>query len=264
MQISLRVGVQGIGRLAGQRWAVGSPGAVDAAAHPADTEARLLVVEDEPTILELLSGSLRFAGFDVVTAATGAEAIRAAVRARPDLVLLDVMMPDGDGFDVVRQIRSGGPRIPVIFLTARGTVHDRVAGLTLGGDDYVTKPFSLDEVLARIRAVLRRSGGQDDAGSRLVVADLELDGDSHEVRRGGRLIGLTPTEFKLLRYLMINAGRVLSKAQILDHVWDYSFSGDSNVVESCVSYLRRKVDDGGPRLIHTIRGMGYVLRIPPP
>jgi len=263
MQINLRVGVQGIGRLAGQRWAVGSPGAVDAAAHPADAEARLLVVEDEPTILELLSGSLRFAGFDVVTAATGAEAIRAAVRARPDLVLLDVMMPDGDGFDVVRQIRSGGPRIPVIFLTARGTVHDRIAGLTLGGDDYVTKPFSLDEVLARIRAVLRRSG-QDDAGSRLVVADLELDGDSHEVRRGGRLIGLTPTEFKLLRYLMINAGRVLSKAQILDHVWDYSFSGDSNVVESCVSYLRRKVDDGEPRLIHTIRGMGYVLRIPPP
>jgi two-component system, OmpR family, response regulator len=243
---------------------VGFPGNSEAAAGLADGEARLLVVEDEPTILELLSGSLRFAGFEVVTAATGNEALRAAARARPDLILLDVMMPDGDGFEVVRQIRSGGPRVPVIFLTARGTVHDRVAGLTLGGDDYVTKPFSLDEVLARIRAVLRRSGSHEEAGSRLVVADLELDGDTHEVRRAGQLIALTPTEFKFLRYLMINAGRVLSKAQILDHVWDYSFSGDSNVVESCMSYLRRKVDDGEPRLIHTIRGMGYILRIPPP
>jgi len=222
------------------------------------------VVEDEPTILELLSGSLRFAGFDVVTAASGKEAVRAAARARPDLILLDVMMPDGDGFEVLRQIRSAGPRIPVIFLTARGTVHDRVAGLTLGGDDYVTKPFSLDEVLARIHAVLRRSGGREEADSRLVVADLELDGNTHEVRRAGRLIALTPTEFKFLRYLMTNAGCVLSKGQILDHVWDYSFSGDSNVVESCMSYLRRKVDDGEPRLIHTIRGMGYILRIPPP
>ena len=222
------------------------------------------MVEDEPTILELLSGSLRFAGFDVVTAASGKEAVRAAARARPDLILLDVMMPDGDGFEVLRQIRSAGPRIPVIFLTARGTVHDRVAGLTLGGDDYVTKPFSLDEVLARIHAVLRRSGGREEADSRLVVADLELDGNTHEVRRAGRLIALTPTEFKFLRYLMTNAGCVLSKGQILDHVWDYSFSGDSNVVESCMSYLRRKVDDGEPRLIHTIRGMGYILRIPPP
>jgi two-component system, OmpR family, response regulator len=229
-----------------------------------DGKTRLLVVEDEPTILELLSGSLRFAGFDVLTAATGAEALRAAARARPDLILLDVMMPDGDGFEVLHQIRSGGPHVPVIFLTARGTLRDRVAGLTLGGDDYITKPFSLDEVLARIRAVLRRSGGQQAGASRLAVADLELDADGHEVRRGGRLIGLTPTEFKLLRYLMINAGHVLSKAQILDHVWDHSFTGDGNVVESCMSYLRRKVDDGEPRLIHTVRGMGYVLRIPPP
>jgi two-component system, OmpR family, response regulator len=249
--------------LPGQRGMVGSPGTGDADPQAADTKARLLVVEDEPTILELLSGSLRFAGFDVVTAASGTDALRAAASARPDLILLDVMIPDGDGFDVLRQIRSGGPRIPVIFLTARGAVQDRVAGLTLGGDDYVTKPFSLDEVLARIQAVLRRSSGQV-SGARLVVADLELDTDSHEVRRGGRLIGLTPTEFKLLRYLMINAGRVLSRAQILDHVWDYSFRGDGNVVESCVSYLRRKVDDGEPRLIHTVRGMGYVLRIPPP
>ena len=243
---------------------MGSSGTGEAGAQPANGGTRLLVVEDEPTILELLAGSLRFAGFDVVTAASGAEALRAATRARPDLILLDVMMPDGDGFEVIRQIRSGGPRIPVIFLTARGTVHDRVAGLTLGGDDYVTKPFSLDEVLARIRAVLRRSDGQGGARPRLVVADLELDVDTYEVRQGGRVIGLTPTEFKLLRYLMINAGCVLSKAQILDHVWDYSFRGEGNVVESCVSYLRRKVDDGEPRLIHTIRGMGYILRIPPP
>jgi two-component system OmpR family response regulator len=243
---------------------VRSSGTGEAVGVPAGSEARLLVVEDEPTILELLSGSLRFAGFEVVTAASGVEALRAAAAARPDLILLDVMMPGGDGFEVIRQIRSGGPRVPVIFLTARGSVRERIAGLTLGGDDYVTKPFSLDEVLARIRAVLRRSGGEEEAGSRLAVADLELDGDSHEVRRAGRVIALTPTEFKLLRYLMINAGCVLSKAQILDYVWDYSFSGDGNVVESCVSYLRRKVDDGEPRLIHTIRGMGYILRIPPP
>jgi two-component system OmpR family response regulator len=154
--------------------------------------------------------------------------------------------------------------VPVIFLTARSHIHERVAGLTLGGDDYVTKPFSLDEVLARIRAVLRRCGGPGTEGSRLVLADLELDEDTHEVRRHGLLVSLTPTEFKLLRYLMVNAGQVLSKAQILDHVWDYSFSGDGNVVEPCISYLRRKVDQGEPRLIHTIRGVGYMLRVPPP
>jgi two-component system OmpR family response regulator len=243
---------------------VGISSTAGPAAGAVDGQARLLVVEDEPTILELLSGSLRFAGYKVVTAASGAEALRAAARARPDLILLDVMIPDGDGFEVLRQIRSGSTRVPVIFLTARGTVHDRVAGLTMGGDDYVTKPFSLDEVLARIQAVLRRSTGQGDAGSRLAIADLELDGDSHEVRRAGELISLTPTEFRLLRYLMINAGRVVSKGQILDHVWEHGFRGDGNVVESCVSYLRRKVDDGQPRLIHTIRGMGYILRIPPP
>ena len=226
-----------------------------------DHQARLLVVDDEPTILELLSESLRLAGFDVVSAASGIEATRAAAREKPDLILLDVMLPDGDGFEVLSQIRGRGPHIPVIFLSARGAVHDRVAGLTLGGDDYITKPFSLDEVLARIQAVLRRAGGQEPS-SRLVVADLVLDGDSHEVRRAGRVIALTPTEFKLLHYLMVNAGRVLSKAQILDHVWDCRISG--NVVEPCVSYLRRKVDDGGPQLIHTIRGIGYVLRVPPP
>lgn len=237
--------------------------AAAAKAAPPAREPRLLVVEDEPTIAELLSGSLRFAGFEVLTAASGAEALRAAAISRPDLILLDVMLPDGDGFDVIRSIRAGGPRVPVIFLTARSHVHDRVAGLTLGGDDYITKPFSLDEVLARIRAVLRRAGGGGADSSRLAVADLELDEDSHEVRRGGALVSLTPTEFKLLRYLLLNAGRVLSKAQILDHVWNYSFAGTGNVVEPCVSYLRRKVDQVEPRLIHTIRGIGYVLRIPP-
>jgi two-component system OmpR family response regulator len=235
-----------------------------AAAQAGPLEARLLVVEDEPTILELLSGSLRFAGFEVLTAASGREALRAAAASRPDLILLDVMLPDGDGFDVIRAMRAGGPRVPVIFLTARGHVHDRVAGLTLGGDDYITKPFSLDEVLARIRAVLRRCGSPGAGGPRLAVADLELDEDTHEVRRHGALVTLTPTEFKLLRYLMVNAGQVLSKAQILDHVWDYSFSGDGNVVEPCISYVRRKVDQGEPRLIHTIRGAGYMLRVPPP
>jgi two-component system, OmpR family, response regulator len=231
---------------------------------PAETEARLLVVDDEPTILELLAGTLRFAGFDVLTAISGAEALRIAAAGRPDLILLDVMMPDCDGFEVVRRIRAGGPRVPVIFLTARDAVSERVTGLTLGGDDYITKPFSLDEVLARIRAVLRRRRGQPERGGRLTVADLELDEDSHEVWRSGSLVALSPNEFKLLRYLMTNAGRVLSKAQILDHVWDYSFDGDGNIVESCICYLRRKVDRAEPRLIHTIRGIGYVMRIPPP
>ena len=214
-------------------------------------------------ILELLSGSLRFAGFDVVTAVSGAEALRAVTASRPDLVLLDVMLPDGDGFDVVRRLRSSGPDVPVIFVTARGGVHERVAGLALGADDYVTKPFSLDEVLERIRAVLRRTG-RAAARPRLRVAGLELDEDGHEVRRDGIPIALTPTEFRLLRFLMSNAGRVLSKQQIFDHVWDHNPAGDANVVEPCVSYLRRKADQGEPHLIHTIRGVGYVLRIPPP
>jgi two-component system OmpR family response regulator len=226
-------------------------------------EARLLVVEDEQTILELLSGSLRFAGFEVMTAASGAEALRAVAASRPDLVLLDIMMPDGDGFEVMRRLRSAGPDVPVIFLSARDGVRERVAGLALGGDDYITKPFSLDEVLERIRAVLRRTGHAA-ATSRLRVAGLELDEDGHEVRRDGTVIAVTPTEFRLLRYLMLNAGRVLSKRQILDHVWDHNPAGDGNVVEPCVSYLRRKVDQGEPHLIHTIRGVGYVLRIPPP
>ena len=172
-------------------------------------------------------------------------------------------MPDGDGFEVVRRMRLSGRDLPVIFLSARDGVRERVAGLALGGDDYVTKPFSLDEVLERIRAVLRRTG-RTVANPRLRVADLELDEDGHEVRRDGTPIALTPTEFRLLRFLMFNAGRVLSKRQILDHVWDHNPAGDGNVVEPCVSYLRRKVDHSEPRLIHTIRGVGYVLRIPPP
>jgi two-component system OmpR family response regulator len=220
-------------------------------------------VDDEATILELLSGSLRFAGYEVVTAASGAEAVRAVAGSRPDLVLLDVMMPGGDGFEVVRRVRDTSPDVPVIFLTARDEVSDRVTGFDLGADDYVTKPFSLDEVLARIKAVLKRTR-QSASAPRLRVADLELDDDVHEVRRGGEVIALTPTEYRLLRFLMVNAGRVVSKAQIFDHVWEYSPAGDGGVVEPCVSYLRRKVDQTEPRLIHTIRGVGYVLRIPPP
>ena len=228
------------------------------------TTPRLLVVDDEATILELLSGSLRLAGFEVVTAASGAEAVRAAASARPDLVLLDVMMPDGDGFDALRRIRSGGSEVPVIFLTARDEVPDRVKGFEEGADDYVTKPFSLEELLGRIRAVLKRTR-PDAPGSRLRVADLELHEDAREVRRAGEIVALTPTEFRLLQFLMVNAGRVVSKGQILDHVWGRDDPDrDGNVVEPCLSYLRRKVDQGQPRLIHTVRGFGYVLRIPPP
>jgi two-component system OmpR family response regulator len=225
--------------------------------------ARLLVVDDEATILELLSGSLRLAGFEVMTASSGAEAVRAAASGRPDLVLLDVMMPDGDGFEALRRIRSGGGEVPVIFLTARDEVPDRVAGFAAGADDYVTKPFSLDELLGRIRAVLKRTRS-DAPGSRLRVADLELDEDAHEVRRAGTVVDLTPTEYRLLRFLMVNAGRVVSKGQILDQVWEQGPDHDGGVVEPAVSYLRRKVDQRQPRLIHTVRGFGYVLRIPPP
>lgn len=224
-------------------------------------EARLLVVEDDPNILELLSASLRFAGFEITTATTGSEAVTQASRVRPDLVVLDVMLPDLDGFEVIKKMRAQGGRVPVVFLTARDATDDKIRGLTLGGDDYVTKPFSLEELTARIRAVLRRTGG-DSAPPRLTFADLELDEETHEVYRAGTRVSLSPTEFKLLRYLMLNANRVLSKAQILDHVWNYDFRGDDNIVESYISYLRRKVDTVEPRLIHTLRGVGYVLRKP--
>ncbi len=225
--------------------------------------ARLLVVDDEATILELLSGSLRLAGFEVVSAASGAGALRAAASSRPDLVLLDVMMPDGDGFEALRRIRSGGSEVPVIFLTARDEVRDRVKGFAMGGDDYLTKPFSLEELLGRIRAVLKRTR-PGAARPRLRVAGLELDEDAHEVRRDGAPVSLTPTEYRLLRFLMVNAGRVVSKGEILDYVWEHDPDRDANAVEPVVSYLRRKVDQAEPRLIHTIRGFGYVLRIPPP
>jgi two-component system, OmpR family, response regulator len=225
---------------------------------------RLLVVDDEPSIRDLLSASLRFAGYDVVTAADGSSALAQAEKHRPDLVVLDVMMPDMDGFEVTRRLRERGRDVPVLFLTARDDVEDKVTGLTVGGDDYVTKPFSLEEVVARIRAVLRRTGVVGDTSSSvLVFHDLELDEDAHEVRRGGRVVDLSPTEFKLLRYLMLNPNRVLSKAQILDHVWDYDFGGDGAIVESYISYLRRKIDADDTALIHTKRGVGYVLRLPP-
>jgi two-component system, OmpR family, response regulator len=231
-----------------------SPGATQA-------EARLLVVEDDPNIRELLSASLRFAGFAVDAVTTGAEAVTAGREAKPDLIVLDVMLPDYDGFEVIKRLRETGIRVPVVFLTARDGTEDKVRGLTAGGDDYVTKPFSLEELTARIRAVLRRTAG-DPGPNRLIFADLELDEETHEVVRAGQTVSLSPTEFKLLRYLMLNAGRVLSKAQILDHVWNYDFRGDDSIVESYISYLRRKVDIAEPRLIHTLRGVGYVLRMP--
>ena len=229
-----------------------------------DSEARLLVVEDEPNIRELLATSLRFAGFEVHTASNGTEAIRLAGSLEPDLVVLDVMLPDLDGFAVTRRIRESGKHIPIVFVTARDSLDDKIKGLTVGGDDYVTKPFSLDEVVARIRAVLRRTRGETDDQTVLRFEDLELDEDAHEVRRGHRIIETSPTEFKLLRYLMLNPNRVLSKAQILDHVWDYDFRGESGIVESYISYLRRKIDTEGLQpLIHTKRGVGYVLKLPP-
>ncbi|CCH73109.1 response regulator transcription factor [Nostocoides australiense] len=230
----------------------------------AEPEARLLIVEDEPNIRELLATSLQFAGFEVVTAGDGHEAITAAAHHDPDLVVLDVMLPDMDGFEVTRKLRERGKRAPIVFVTARDSVDDKIKGLTVGGDDYVTKPFSLEEVIARIRAVLRRTKGEIDDSAMLRFEDLELDEDSHDVRRAGRPIETSPTEFKLLRYLMLNPNRVLSKAQILDHVWDYDFRGESGIVESYISYLRRKIDtEGLPPLIHTKRGVGYVLRKPP-
>jgi two-component system, OmpR family, response regulator len=223
-------------------------------------EARVLVVDDEESIVQLLCTALWYEGFATASAASGREALTAAARFRPDLVLLDVMLPDIDGFEVHRRLSGASAgRLPVVFLTARRDTDDRVRGLTIGADDYVVKPFSLEELIARVRAVLRRTRGQEGA-RRLAVEDLELDEETREVRRGGRLVELTPTEFGLLRYLMANAGRVLSKAQILDHVWSYDFGGDSNVVETYISYLRKKIDREDEPLIHTVRGFGYALR----
>lgn len=236
-------------------------------------EATIVVVDDEPSIRELLMASLHFSGFEVASAATGSEAIDVIEKTNPDLVVLDVMLPDIDGFTVTRRIRQAGITAPVLFLTARDDTQDKVMGLTVGGDDYVTKPFSLEEVVARIRAILRRTRQEGETDPIIRVADLEINEDSHDVTRAGEIVDLSPTEYKLLRYLMDNEGRVLSKAQILDHVWQYDWGGDAAIVESYISYLRKKVDgityvdaNGDKKkvvpLIQTKRGIGYMIRAP--
>jgi two-component system, OmpR family, response regulator len=224
-------------------------------------EARVLVVDDEAAITDLVGLALRYEGFEVSSASDGRTALAAAAEFGPDLLVLDVMLPDFTGLEVCARLRAQGLRVPVVFLTARDATEDKITGLTAGGDDYVTKPFSLDELIARIRAVLRRTmpEGED---ARLGFADLVIDEDAHEARRGGVPMELTPTEFKLLRYLTVNAGRVMSKAQILDHVWQYDFGGGDNVVETYISYLRKKVDRDRVPLIHTVRGVGYSMRLP--
>ncbi|NGO14591.1 response regulator transcription factor [Streptomyces sp. HC44] len=224
----------------------------------------MLVVDDEPNIRDLLSETFRLVGFDVTAAGTGVEALNAAHTAPPDLVVLDVMLPDLDGYEVARILRRDGRETPVLFLTARDTVRDRVEGLSAGGDDYVTKPFSLEEVVLRVRAILRRTRRKEPEPEPLLrCAGLELDEAAHTVRRDGRELELSPTEFRMLAYLMENAGRVVSKAQILQSVWGYDFGGDTRIVESYVYYLRKKIDaDGAVPLIHTLRGVGYVLRAP--
>jgi two-component system, OmpR family, response regulator len=223
--------------------------------------ARVMVVDDESTLTELLSMALRYEGWDVKGVGDGQAAVALARTFEPDAVVLDIMLPDMDGLAVLRQLRAYVPNVPVLFLTAKDAVEDRIAGLTAGGDDYVTKPFSLEELVARLRALLRRAGMtaiRDDAV--ITVGDLSMDEDSHEVRRGGQIIELTATEYELLRYLMRNAKRVLSKAQILDRVWRYDFGGQANVVELYISYLRKKIDVGREPMIHTMRGAGYVLK----
>jgi len=228
------------------------------------TTQRILVVDDENSISELIATSLKFVGFDVRTASSGARALQIAEEFKPHALILDVMLPDQNGFEVCRQLRNEGHNVGVLFLTAKDSTEDKIAGLTIGGDDYMTKPFSLEELVARLRALLRRTGATqvipDD--EKIRFADLELDEATHEVRRVGNLIDLSPTEFLLLRYLMINADRVVSKSQILDHVWQYDFRGDMGIVETYVSYLRKKIDIYDPALIHTVRGVGYRLRLP--
>jgi two-component system OmpR family response regulator len=222
---------------------------------------RLLLVDDEDNLRSMLEAALRHVGFDVHPAANGRDAIDAVTDVQPDVIVLDVMLPDLDGFEVCNRLRTNGTRTPVLFLTARDGTEDKVRGLTLGGDDYLVKPFSLEELVARINAVLRRAGlAKSDAV--LSYLDLEMDDDAHRVTRGGEEISLSPTEYKLLRYLLMNQGRVVSKAQILDHVWQYDFGGDGGVVETYIGYLRRKIDTTEPRLIQTIRGVGYTLRVP--
>ena len=225
---------------------------------------RILVVDDEPNINDLISTSLKFSGFDVRSAMNGAEALTVAEEFKPHALVLDVMMPGMNGFQVCEKLRKDGLKVGVLFLTAKDSTDDKVTGLTIGGDDYMVKPFSLEELIARVRAILRRTGDIEiDIDDELIrFADLELNEATHEVRRGGNLIELSPTEFTLLRYLLINADRVLSKAQILDHVWQYDFRGDAGIVETYISYLRKKIDTHEPQLIHTVRGVGYRLKLP--
>jgi two-component system OmpR family response regulator len=232
-------------------------------AHEAKGQ-RILVVDDETSISDLIATSLKFVGFDVRTAATGSQALTIAEEFKPHAMILDVMLPDLDGFEVCRQIRNEGIEVGVLFLSAKDEMKDKVQGLTIGGDDYMTKPFSLEELVARLRALLRRIGVVEQTmdDEKIRFADLELDEATHEVRRAGHLLELSPTEFTLLRYLLINADRVVSKAQILDHVWDYDFGGDAGIVETYISYLRKKIDIYEPPLIHTLRGVGYRLRLP--
>jgi two-component system OmpR family response regulator len=228
----------------------------------AEDQVRVLVVDDEANITDLVATVLRYEGFDVQTASSGHDGLKAVESFRPHLVVLDVMLPDLDGFEVQRRLADEA-RVPVVFLTAKDATDDKVRGLTMGADDYVTKPFSLEEFVARVRAVLRRAHGRDGSpGTALRFADLELDEERHEVYRAKTPVELTPTEFTLLRYLMLNARRVLSKSQILDHVWHYDFAGEANVVETYISYLRKKIDRFDPPLIHTVRGVGYCLRLP--
>ncbi|MGN0064760.1 MAG: response regulator transcription factor [Nocardioides sp.] len=230
-------------------------------ARPDGSPVRVLVVDDEVNIAELLGMALRHEGWEVALAHTGRDAVATASEIRPDAVVLDIMLPDFDGLEVLRRLRAQHAHVPVLFLTARDSVEDRVSGLTVGGDDYVTKPFSLEEVVARLRALLRRAAvGVTEDRNVLQVGDLVMDEDSHEVFRGGRSVTLTATEFELLRYLMRNPRRVLSKAQILDRVWNYDFGGQANVVELYISYLRKKIDAGSEPMIHTVRGAGYVLK----
>ncbi len=239
----------------------GAPGTTGVPGASGVTGARVLVVDDDPAITDLLSTALRYMGYQVTSASTGHAALEAAATSSPDLVVLDVMLPDLDGFEVSRRLREQRDFVPVIFLSARDSEDDRVTGFVRGGDDYVTKPFSLEELTLRIGALLRRvRGGGEDGAARLRYRDLEMDEDRHQVWRAGREIELSPTEFRLLRYFLLNPERVLSKQQILDHVWQYDFNGEDNVVETYVSYLRRKLDDGEPRLVRTVRGFGYVLR----
>jgi two-component system OmpR family response regulator len=229
--------------------------------HPDGSPIRVLVVDDEPNLAEVLASVLRYEGWEVRAAGDGGSAVRTARQFRPDAVVLDVMLPDVDGLEVLRRLRAEAPGVCVLFLTARDSVEDRIAGITAGGDDYVTKPFSLEEVLARLRGLLRRAGlTRMQAGSQLTVGDLTMDEDAREVFRGGDLIELTATEFELLRFLMRNPRRVLSKAQILDRVWNYDFGGQAHVVELYISYLRKKIDAGREPLIQTVRGVGYVLK----